>query len=130
MGKSGQNQTFKDKKREKALAALMTSRTMKDAAEAAGIDPRTMRRYMQDADFIAEYRQMTAEMMQEARIRSQQLITPAIETLAEICLDDNAKNGERITAARSLLEWSLKITEVTDIEERLVALENAERGRN
>lgn len=38
-------------KKEKLLAALLTSRTKKDAAKAAGISERTMRAYFDDPEF-------------------------------------------------------------------------------
>lgn len=113
------------KKQEKALACLVTSPTIKAAAQAAGVDYRTMRRYLDDAEFLAEYRHITTEMLADARMRGQQLLSPAMETLAEICNDAAAKATERIAAARAILEWGIRLTEFTDIVERLEALENA-----
>lgn len=110
---------------EKALAALMTHRTMKEAAEAAGIDPRTLRRYMRDNEFLREYRQITTDMLQDARMFGQKLLQPTMQMLASICFskDDETKNTERIAAARVLMEWTVRLTEFTDIVERLEALE-------
>lgn len=110
---------------ERALAALMTARSLKDAAQEAGIDYRTMRRYMKDPDFLTEYRRITGEILSEARMRAQQSIAPALDTLHGICTDLEAKNGDRIAAARSVLEWASKLTELTDFEERIAALEAA-----
>lgn len=111
---------------EKALAALVTSPTIKAAAAAAGVDYRTMRRYLDDKNFLKEYRRISTEMLADARMRGQQLLSPALETLAAICTSSEAKNMERIAAARAILEWGTKLTEFTDIVERLEALENAE----
>lgn len=113
-------------KQEKALAALVTCPTIKAAAAAAGIDYRTMRRYLEDPDFAKEYRHLTTEMLADARMRGQQLLAPALDTLAEICTDPEVKNSDRIAAARSILEWATRLTELTDIVERLEALENGE----
>lgn len=110
-------------KQEKALACLITQPTLKAAAAAAGIDYRTMRRYLDDADFLAEYRHISTELVADARMRGQQLLSPAMETLAEICSDTDAKATDRIAAARSILEWGIRLTEFSDIEERLEALE-------
>ena len=116
------------KNQERALTALLSCPTMKAAAAAAGIDYRTIRRYMQNPEFIAEYRRITTELLTDARLRAQQAISPALETLSRICEDDQAKKMERIAAARSILEWSIRLTEMTDIVERIEALE--ENGNN
>lgn len=112
-------------RQERALAALVTSPTIRAAAEAAGMDYRTIRRYLEDREFLSEYRHITTEMLADARMRGQQLLSPAMETLAEICTNQAAKPTERIAAARSILEWATRLTELTDIVERLEALENA-----
>ena len=117
------------KNQERALAALVSYPTMKAAAAAAGIDYRTIRRYMQDPDFIVEYRRITAELLSDARLRAQQALSPALETLSKICTDENAKNMDRIAAARSILEWTIRLTEVTDIIERLEALEESDSNK-
>ena len=109
--------------KQRALQALLTQPSKAEAARAAGIDPATMRRYMQDEEFLAAYRHNTTELLQDARLRGQQLLSPALETLAGILQDNGAKNTERIAAARSILEWSIRLTEFTDIVERLEALE-------
>ena len=47
-------------KKERLLAALLTSRTKKEAAKAAGISERTMRTYFDDPEFRAAYKQAAA----------------------------------------------------------------------
>lgn len=116
------------KNQERALAALVSNPTIKAAAAAAGIDYRTMRRYMDDPDFMTEYRHITTEMLQDARMRSQQLLNPALEALAEIFTNAEAKDSDRIAAARGILEWGTKLTELTDIAERVEMLENEHRS--
>lgn len=118
------------KNQEKALAALAVNPTMKAAADAIGIDPRTIRRYLKDPDFLAEYRRIQTDILADARRQAQQLMNPALNTLAEICSNHEARNGERVAAARSILEWAARLTEITDIMERLEALENADHIRN
>ena len=118
------------KKQEKALAALAVNPTIKAAAESIGMDPRTIRRYLKDPDFLTEYRQIQTDILADARLQAQQLMNPALDTLAEICRKTDARHGDRVAAARSILEWAARLTEITDIVERLEALENAEHLRN
>ena len=111
-------------KEERALQALLTSPTIKAAAAAAGIDYRTMRRYLEDPDFQQEYRRQTSELLTDARTQAQLSLSPAISALSEICADSSAKPNDRIAAARSILEWATKLTELTDIIARVEVLEN------
>lgn len=109
--------------KERALAALLTHATKKEAAEAARIDPRTMRRYFEDLDFQRAYRKAFGGMVEDAVRQSQQSLAPALATLREIVEDGEADAQPRISAARSLLEFSIKMTEQLDILDRLTELE-------
>lgn len=112
------------KNQDKALAALMTSPTIKAAAAAAGVDYRTMRRYLEDPEFLAEYKMMTSEMLSDAKMRAKQLLNPALETLGDICTNKKAKETARVAAAKAILEWSTRLNELTEIMEMLEALEH------
>ncbi len=116
--------------KERALAALLTHATKKEAAEAAGIDPRTMRRYFDDADFRRAYKKAFGSMVEDAARQAQQSIAPALATLREIVEDGEADAQPRISAARSLLEFSVKMTEQLDILDRLTELEATVGGSN
>lgn len=112
----------------RALAALVKTRSIREAAAQAGIDERSIRRYLKDPDFLQEYRQIQAEILTDARESAQGSIAPALETLQEICTDTEARNSDRITAAKTLLEWACRLTELTDLEERITALETHVKG--
>ena len=73
--------------KEKASAALLTHATKKEAATAANIDPRTMRRYFDDEDFQQAYKKAFSGMVEDAVRQSQQALAPALATLREICED-------------------------------------------
>ncbi len=110
-------------KKEKALAALLASRTKVEAAKMAQIDPRTLRRYFEDADFQRAYKDAFGSMVEDAVRQAQQAIAPALATLREI-VEDNEENAQaRIQAARSTLEYALRLTEQLDILDRLTELE-------
>lgn len=116
--------------KEKALAALLTHATKKEAATAANIDPRTMRRYFDDEDFQQAYKKAFSGMVEDAVRQSQQALAPALATLREICEDGEADAQPRISAARSLLEFGIKMTEQLDIIDRLTELEAAMGGEH
>mgnify|MGYP001043953521 CR=1 FL=1 len=112
-------------KKQKALLALLTSPTREKAAAAAGITSKTLRGYLDDPEFQAEYRKVFAQLVEDATRRVQQTLEPAVSVLREI-MEDREENGQtRVSAARSVLEYGLKLTEQADILTRLQELEEA-----
>ena len=110
-------------RKEKALQALLVSRTRAEAAKAAGIGESTLRTYMQDPEFLERYRQAFGDMVRDAARQAQQTLSPALSTLREIMEDREEPASARITAARSILEYTLKLGEQVDILEQLRELE-------
>lgn len=110
-------------RKEKALQALIVSRTRAEAAKAAGVGESTLREYMKDPEFVDRYRQAFGDMVRDATRQAQQTLSPALSTLREIMEDKGEQAQARITAARSVLEYSLKLCEQTDVLEQLRELE-------
>ena len=82
-----------------------------------------MREYLKDAEFQPRYREALTEMLQDATRQAQQAISSSITTLTEIMSDADEPSTARIQAARSTLEYALRLTEQLDIAQRLDALE-------
>lgn len=116
-------------KRQKALLALLTTPTREQAAAAAGITSKTLRGYLADPEFQAEYKKAFAALVEDATRQAQQAIAPALSTLREIVEDTGENAQARISAARSVLEYSIKLTETTDILSRLNELEKLAEGK-
>lgn len=115
-------------KKQKALLALLTNPTKERAAEAAGITSKTLRGYLADPEFQAEYKKAFADLVEDATRKVQQTLEPAVAVLREI-MEDATENGQvRVSAARSVLEYGLKMTEQTDILTRIQELEAAMEG--
>lgn len=112
-------------RKERALQALLTCRTRAEAAEAAGIGESTLRAYLRESEFQARYREAFGALVQDATRQAQQAIAPALSTLREIVEDENAGAKARIMAARSTLEYALRLTEQLDIISRIETLEHA-----
>lgn len=108
---------------ERALSALLTSKTKLEAAEKAGITDRTMRRYFEDPEFCQRYREAFAGVIEDATRQSQALLMPALSTLQTVMEDEEIPAQARITAAKSIIDYSLKLTEQADILEQLRELE-------
>lgn len=119
-------------KQKKALAALITAPTVSAAAAQAGIGYTTLRRWLKDDEaFRREYERELASLVTEAATRAKQSMTPALSVLREIVEDEDGPAAVRVSAARSLLEYGLKLVELADLSARLDALEkNLEEYNN
>lgn len=106
-------------KQSKALAALLTQPTKEQAARAAGVGLTTLKRYLDDPDFRAAYQQALSELVADATAQAKQSLSPALSCLREIVEDGEQGATARISAARSLLEYGLRLTEMYDIVREL-----------
>lgn len=82
-----------------------------------------MREYMKDPEFMERYREAFGSLLQDATRQAQQALALAISTLTEIMGNTDEQATARIQAARSTLEYTLKLTEQTDIMGQLAELE-------
>ena len=63
----------------------MVSRTQAEAAKAAGISENTLREYLKDKEFNERYRKACGDLLRDAAQQARQGISPALETLRELC---------------------------------------------
>lgn len=117
-------------KKEKALAALLTHATKQEAAAAVNITPRTLQLYLKDPEFQKAYKAAFSNLLTDATRQAQQAISPALYVLKEIMMDKNTAPPARTQAAKNLLDFSLRLTEIGDILERLSALEERSESEN
>lgn len=108
------------------LQALLEYPTKKQAAAAAGVSDRAGRRYLANAEFQAEYRRAFDALIEDAAQQSKQALSPAIAVLRDIASDGEEAASSRIAASRALLEYSLRIVELSDITRRIEELERSQ----
>lgn len=106
-----------------ALSALLQTNSRAEAARAAGVSERTVRNYWNDPEFRREYATACRDQLREATQRAQYNATAAVDTLTEIMQDEEQPPNVRIQATRALIDATLRLSEVVDIDERLTALE-------
>ena len=116
------------KDKERIITALLTSDTQKEASAKAGISDRTLRSYLSNPVFNAEYQQRKQKMLADASRQIQASLKTAISALKEIVTSKTSSDGARISASRTLLEYGLRFTEITDITARLETLEQTFEG--
>ena len=115
------------KNREKAMAALLASDTQAEAAAKCGISDRALRGYLADPSFNAEYQRRKRQLVSDATRQIQASYQSAIRALRGIVESDMSAEGAKISAARALLEYGLRFTEMNDVLPRLEELEQTVR---
>jgi hypothetical protein len=108
---------------ERAIVALLSHANTRTAAKAIGVDDATLWRWLQDKDFHAAYMTARRETVKHAIARLQQISSEAVNTLREVMKDKTAKGSERVSAAKAIIEYSMKAVEIEDLEQRVCELE-------
>ncbi len=67
-------------KQEKAIAALLSTSAMKDAAARSGINEGTLWRWLQLPEFAASYRAARRQVVERATFRSPPLMPEVVQT--------------------------------------------------
>ena len=111
------------RKKEEAIAALLTQRNAEEAARAAGISTATLMRWLNLPEFKKAYRKARREAYGQSIARLQQASGAAATTLLKLMVDPNAPPSTRLRAADSVLDHSAHAIELEDLEERLAAVE-------
>ena len=113
------------RKKEEAIVALLSHRTVEEAANAVGIATRTLLRWLQISEFRKEYLKARREVVCQGIARLQQATGAASVTILKLMTDPNVPAAVRLRAAEAVFGLALKGVEGEDIEERLAALERA-----
>ena len=109
------------RKQEQAIGALLSEQTLGGAAEQAGIGEATLRRWLKQPDFLADYREARREVVEKAVAQLQQSSWAASTTLVRLL--GSPSDSIRLRAAQTILDQANKGIELIDFEERLAALE-------
>ena len=107
----------------RAIRALLTCKTLQEAATTAQIAERTLYRWMQDADFRAALFAAEGELIDGATRRLLRLQDSAIDVLDDLLTATG--DAVKLRAAQTVLDHLLRLRELRDIETRLAALELA-----
>ena len=113
------------RKKEEAIAAVLTQRNMDEAARAVGVAPKTLLRWFQIPEFQTAYRKARRDAHGQSIARLQQATGAAVSTLLKVMIDPSTPASTRVRAADSVLDHSAKALELEDIEARVSELERA-----
>ncbi|MFP4477721.1 MAG: hypothetical protein ACLFOY_19345 [Desulfatibacillaceae bacterium] len=112
-------------RQDKAVRALLTAPSIRDAATVAGVGERTLWRWLQEEDFQAAYREARNLALRAAIGRVQSLLAEALGTLGAVMADVEAPASARVSAAKTVLDVGLRAHEQESLEARIQALETA-----
>jgi hypothetical protein len=107
----------------KAIAGLLSSRNVQEAAIAAHVGERTLYRWLTFTDFRAALLDAEGQAIDAAARRLIAMQEQAIDTLARVLKDDQAGRAVQLRAAQAVLDYLLKLRELRNIEQRLIELE-------
>ena len=113
------------RKKEEAIAALLTQRNIEEAAKSIGIGGTTLLRWMKDPEFQRAYREARRQAVGQSIGRLQQATSAAATTLMKIMVDQTTPASTRVRGADSIFNHAAKFIEIEDIEARVAELERA-----
>ncbi len=113
-------------KAEIIIAALMQGSSRREAAQIAGVSERTVYNYMQRPEVQAQYAAARRSLIEDTTESIQRGLLPAVKLLSDTVRNANAGERTRIAAARALLDYGLRYSEIGDFAKRIAAIEKAQ----
>lgn len=96
---------------EEIIAAILQHGTIKEAAAAAGITPRTIYDRMQNREFRSEYMEAKTGIVRRAVFSINEKLSDAIEAVTDIMKDPENNPAIRLQAAQTILNHAGKFAE-------------------
>ena len=106
-------------KREQAITALLSQRSVEEAARATGISVNTLLRWRKQPEFEATLQEARRLAFSQAIGRLQDAAGAAAATVLKIMVDSSSPTGARLRAAWVVLEQAARAGETEAIEARL-----------
>jgi transposase-like protein len=118
------------RKKEAAIAALLTQRNIEEAARTVNVSARTLRRWMQLPEFQAEYLQARQDVVRQTNAPLQQNSGVALSVLLKLTVDPTTPASVRSCNARYIVDRGNKSVEKESweaIAARMAAYESAQQ---
>lgn len=113
------------RKKEDAIVALLTHRTVEEAARAINVATKTLLRWMKEPEFDVAYRAAKRAAFAQSIARLHHLCSAAVSTIGKVMLDPTTPPATKVRAADSILDHAAKAIGIEDIEARVALLEQA-----
>lgn len=111
-------------RQETAIRELLVQQTIRKAAQAAHVSEATLRRWLDGhAEFQRRYREARRELLEGSARYLHAASGSAAGKLWQIARDEKHSASARVSAARAIIELSMRAMEMLDVLPRLDALE-------
>jgi transposase-like protein len=110
-------------KMEQAIAALLSHRSVDEAARVVGVSANTLSRWMKQPEFEVALREARRTISAQAFGRLQDAAGAAATTVLKIMVDSNVPPGTRLRAAEIVLERAADADQIENLEDRVAKLE-------
>jgi hypothetical protein len=111
------------RKQQHAILALLSNRSVEDAARACHTPVRTIFRWLKDPEFDSAYRAAKKAAFGQGIARLHHLTSAAVSTLGKVMLDAGTPPATKVRAADTILNHTVRAIEMEDLEARLAELE-------
>ncbi len=111
------------RKKEQAIAALLSQPSIGQAAKKVGIGEKTLFRWLQLDEFRLAYKNARRQVVDQTIAQIQSVLSEAVQTLLSVMADSAAPASAKVSAARALLDIGFKVVEIEDLESRIEKIE-------
>lgn len=125
MSENVQSKSALTSRQVKSIDALMSGMNFAQAATAAGVNEKTLRRWRDEEHFTSALQRRTNSIMGDATRRLTGSLDAAVETMREVMEDAKVAPGVRLRAADYIVSHAIKLVEINDVLLRLQALEES-----
>ena len=112
---------------EKAISALLAQPSLDRAAAACKVNERTLRRWLREPAFLAEYRAARKQRVEMSLALLQRVTGLAVEALVRNL--SSGKASSEVASALGILDRAVKAVELVDLVERVEELERRDHER-
>ncbi|EOT47138.1 hypothetical protein OMY_01391 [Enterococcus sulfureus ATCC 49903] len=106
-------------RQEKFMNALLETASMEAASKKAGISRQTGYKYMKDPVFLAAYRSLRRDAMQQVTESLRKASLEAVVVLKEVMNNSEAPASSRVSSARNVLDLTYRAFELDDLAEEI-----------
>ena len=110
-------------KQEEAIIALLSNRSVEEAARAVKMAPRTLYRWLNEPVFEKAYLKARRKAFGQGTARLQQASSAAVSVMMKTMVDPGAGASTRLRAADMVYAHAAKAIEIEDIDARVSELE-------
>jgi hypothetical protein len=127
MTENGTQSTELTQRQRRTIAALLSAKNVRDAANQVKVPERTLYSWLRDPVFKAALYEAEGQLIDQATRRLLKYQEAAINVVLSIMADSHYSASVRLRAAQTILDTLFKLRELRNVEERLAALEELVR---